>query len=246
MTTKKSNVKKRNWGFFVYPTKEQLQALGSNSDYDGWDGYGTAPDDWIEQLKLSGLQFAISPLHDKDKHEDGSGRTKKPHFHVIVVYGSPTTFNNVKRLTDKFNAPIPQDLEQVRGYYRYLTHKDSPDKFQYDEKDIITGGGFNIADFVEITKSEVNQIKFELLNLIREKRLCEYKEFMDYIQDNMDKIYFDIASSHTIFFNTYLKSARYSGAYTNLKVTDDGRYVEVDTETGEILEDNAKGGQDND
>ena len=30
----------------------------------------------------------------------------------------------VKALTDGFNQPIPQALEQVRGYYRYLTHKD--------------------------------------------------------------------------------------------------------------------------
>lgn len=231
MTAKKSNIKKRNWAFFVYPTKEQLQALGS--DYDGWDGYGTAPDDWIEQLKLSGLQFAISPLHDKDLHEDASERTKKPHFHVIVVYGSPTTFNNVKSLTDKFNAPIPQALEQVRGYYRYLTHKDSPEKYQYDETGIITGGGFSISDFVEISKSEVTEIKFKLQRLIREEQMTEYYVFMNYVQDNFDRVYYDIASSHTIFFNTYIKSLRH-------------RNINVDPDTGEVLEDNAKCGQDND
>ena len=30
MGEKKSSVKKRNWAFFVYPTKEQLEAIGSN------------------------------------------------------------------------------------------------------------------------------------------------------------------------------------------------------------------------
>lgn len=225
MSEKKSSLKKRNWAFFVYPTKEQLQALGS--EYDGSDGYGTAPDDWIEQLKLSGLQFAISPLHDKDMHEDASGRTKKPHFHVIVVYGSPTTYNNVKRLTDSFNAPIPQALEQIRGYYRYLTHKDNPDKAQYDEKDIITGGGFNIADFVEISKSEVTEIKFKLQQLIREQQITEYFVFMNYVQDNFDRVYYDVASSHTIFFNTYIKSIRYMKSRHGYN---------VDPETGEVIE----------
>lgn len=225
MAEKKSSIKKRNWAFFVYPTKEQLDAVGSA--YDGSDGYGSAPDDWVEQLRLSGLQFAISPLHDKDKHEDGSGRTKKPHYHVIVIYGSPTTYNNVKNLTDSFNAPIPQALEQVRGYYRYLTHKDNPDKFQYDEKDIVTGGGFNIADYIEISKSEVTEIKFKLQQLIREQNITEYSVFMDYIQDNLDRVNYDIASSHTIFFNTYIKSIRHSKQKQQLK---------VDPDTGEVIE----------
>lgn len=182
------NVKKRNWAFVLYPE--------------------SAPADWREQLQLSGLMGAISPLHDKDI--DPTDEPKKPHYHVIVVYGSPTTYNNVKAFTDKLNQPIPQALEQVRGYYRYLTHKDNPDKYQYSESEIDTFNGFDISDFVEITKSEVNQMKFELLSLIREKQLCEYQDFMNYVQDNMDKAYFDVASSHTIFFNTYLKSARYS------------------------------------
>lgn len=226
------NIKKRNWAFIAYPTKEQLENIGS--EYDGSDGYGQLPDDWREKLQLSGVMAVISPLHDKDINP--TGQVKKPHYHVILVYGSPTTYNNVKAFTDSLNSPIPQPLEQVRGYYRYLTHKDNPEKYQYSEVDIMPINGFNIADFVEITKSEVNQIKFELLNLIREKCLCEYKEFMDYIQDNMDKTYFDIASSHTIFFNTYLKSARYSGDYADVKVDVNGRYVEVDAETGEVID----------
>lgn len=222
MAEKKSSVKKRNWAFFVYPTEEQLKAVGSQ--YDGSDGYGTLPDDWLIRLQLSGLQYAVSPLHDKDTHEDGSGRTKKPHYHVIVVYGSPTTFNNVKSLTDSLNSPIPQPLEQIRGYYRYLTHKDNPDKFQYDEKDIITGGGFNIADFIDLSKSEVTEIKFKLQQLIREQGIIEYSTFMDYIQDNLDRINYDVASSHTIFFNTYIKSIRHSRMLPK-----------VDKETGDLI-----------
>lgn len=229
MAEKVSSIKKRNWTFVVYPTKEQLCALGSS--YDGWDGYGSAPDDWIEQLKLSGLQFAISPLHDKDVHEDDNSRLKKPHYHVIVVYGSPTTFNNVKHLTDSFNSPIPKYMESVRGLYRYLTHKDNPDKFQYDEADIVTGGGFNIADFIELSKSEVNAIKFKLQKLIREERITEYFVFMNYVQDNLDMTYYDVASSHTIFFNTYIKSIRHIMLAHN-----------VDPETGEVLGSDEKGG----
>ena len=198
-----------------------------NSKYDGSDGYGTVPDNWKQRLQLSGLQYAISPLHDKDKLEDGSGKTKKPHYHVIVCYGSPTTYNNVKSLTDSLNSPIPQALEQVRGYYRYLTHKDNPEKYQYDEKEIQTGGGFNIADFVELSKNEITEIVFKLQSLIREQDLTEYEAFMDYVQDNCDRTVYDVASTHTIFFNTYLSSRRHRAAQP-VKV------IEVD-KNGEII-----------
>lgn len=209
MSEMSRNVKKRNWCFVIYPTKEQLDNVGC-SDYDGSDGYGSLPDDWLQMLQQSGLLFAVSPLHNRDKHEDATGKTKKPHYHVIVIYGSPTTYNNVKRLTDSLNAPVPKPLESVRGYYRYFTHKDNPDKAQYDETDIYSGGGFNISDFVELSKSEVLQIKYELQKLIREKSILEYKHFMDYVQDNYDRLYYDVASSNTIFFNTYIKSMRHS------------------------------------
>ncbi len=234
MASQKASVKKRNWAFFVYPTKEQLEAIGSK--YDGADGYGSVPEDWRKQLQLSGLQYAISPLHDKDELEDGSGKIKKPHYHIIVVYGSPTTYSNVKSMTDRLNSPAPQALEQIRGYYRYLTHKDNPEKYQYDDCDIVTGGGFDISDFVEITKSEVNAIKSELLGIIKEHNFLEYCDLIDYVQENKDKVYFDVASSNTIFFNTYLKSKRYGqmNGTTKMSCSLDGHCVVVD-ENGEVI-----------
>lgn len=218
-------IKKRNWAFFVYPTKEYLDSVGST--YDGADGYGSAPDNWIDVIQQTGLSAAISPLHDKDLLEDGSGRTKKPHWHVIVCYSGPTSFNVVKELTSKLNSPNPQALEQIRGYYRYLTHKDNPEKAQYSEQDIQPINGFSIGDFVEITKSEVNEYKSQLQRLIREKNFVEYGAFMDHVQDSMDKVYYDIASSHTIFFNTYIKSRRHA---TVPKV----KVIKVD-ENGEVI-----------
>lgn len=220
----KKSIKKRNWCFLIYPSKEQLEVL--NSNYDGSDGYGSVPDDWIDVLKKSGLKYAISPLHDKDLLEDNSGKTKKPHYHIIVCYGNPTTFNNVKSLTDKLNAPIPQPLEQIRGYYRYLTHKDNADKYQYSEDDIIVGGGFNILDYIELSKNEVLNIKKQLQGLIREKNFIEYAEFMDYLMDNDMLMEYDIASSNTYFFDKYISSKRHS-IPKNVTL--------VDTDTGEVL-----------
>lgn len=185
MATK--NVKKRNWAFVAYP--ESL------------------PTNWKEQLQLTGLQVAISPLHDRDK--DPTGEPKKPHYHVILCYAGPTSYNVVKALTDSLNCPIPQPLEQVRGYYRYFTHMDNPEKYQYSPDTIETINGFSIMDFVELTKSEVQTAKRKLQSLIREKNILEYSDFMDYLQDseNMEQEY-DVASNNTYFFEKYISSRR--------------------------------------
>lgn len=180
------NVKKRNWAFVVYPE--------------------SAPADWRDILRETGLQCAISPLHDRDVNP--TGEVKKPHWHVIACYSGPTSFNVVKGLTERLNAPIPQALEQVRGYYRYLTHKDNPEKEQYDENDIVCINGFSILDFVELTKSEVLAIKKELQTLIRDADILEYADFMDILQDNEMTTHYDVASSNTYFFEKYISSRR--------------------------------------
>ena len=185
----KSNLKKRNWACVVYP--ESL------------------PENWLDLLTLTGLQIAISPLHNKDLEADGL-TAKKPHYHLILCYSGPTSYNAVKRLTDKLNAPRPIPLEQVRGYYRYLTHKDNPEKYQYDEKDIKTLNGFNILDFVELTRSEVLNIKIKLINIIRTRNITEYCDLVFYALDECGLDEQDVVSSNTIFFNTYITSYRNS------------------------------------
>ena len=42
--------------------------------------------------------------HRYDKDLNATGEPKKAHWHVIVVYGSPTTESNVKSLTERLNA----------------------------------------------------------------------------------------------------------------------------------------------
>lgn len=181
-----ANVKKRNWACVVYPE--------------------SAPADWREQLQQTGLQCAISPLHDRDQNADET--VKKPHYHVILVYSGPTSYNVVKRLTDSLNQPIPQPLEQVRGYYRYLSHKDNPEKAQYDEREITYINGFDIQDFVELTRREINAVKKDLLAYIRAKRIFEYSDFIDCVEQEDDPTWFDVAACNTIFFERYISSRR--------------------------------------
>ena len=113
-----------------------------------------------------------------------------------------------KRLTDSLNSPIPKPLEAVKGMYRYFTHADNPEKAQYDPADIITLNGFNILDFADCSRSEVLRTLKELQSLIMNQDFIEYSDFMDYVLLNGSELEFDVASGHTIFFNSYLKSRR--------------------------------------
>ncbi len=188
MADKKQDIKKRNWTFVLYPE--------------------SAPSDWLQQLKLSGLMCAISPLHDKDVNP--TGEPKKAHYHVLLVYSGPTTYNSVAKFTASLNATIPQALESVRGMYRYFSHKDNPEKYQYDEAEITLVNGFNIADLVELTKSEVNELKMAILKLIREADITEYADLVDFLTDNEMLTEYDVAVNNTFFFNSYIASRRNS------------------------------------
>lgn len=185
----KTVVKKRNWAMVLYPD--------------------SAPDDWRERLAKTGLQCAVSPLHDRDV--DPTGEKKKAHYHVILCYSGPTAYSVVERLAKSLNQPIPQALEQVRGYYRYLTHADNPEKAQYSPSDIVTINGFDIRDFVELSKSEVLKSKKEIMMLIRDNEITEYADLMDVLLDGGEATadMFDVASSNTLFFTKYIASRRY-------------------------------------
>ena len=179
-------IKKRNWTFVLYPE--------------------SAPKDWLEQIKLSGLLAAVSPLHDKDVNP--TGEPKKAHYHILLVYSGPTTYNAVAKFTSSLNATIPQALESVRGMYRYFSHKDNPEKYQYSEGDIVALNGFNIADLVELTKSEVNELKMNILKLIRDIDIYEYSGLVDFLIDNGMTAEYDVVINNTFFFHTYITSRR--------------------------------------
>lgn len=119
----------------------------------------------IKALAEEHLTFAVSPIHDRDVDTDGS--PKKGHYHLLLAYSSATTLNNIKGWFKSCGMP-DSDLHSVRvcasavGYYRYLTHKDNPEKAQYNDNDIRV---FNDSD--EIFKKFGNTASDKIDNLVR-------------------------------------------------------------------------------
>lgn len=180
------NVKKRNWAFVAYPE--------------------SMPEDFFERLNQSGIPCAVSPLHDKDMN--ANGEPKKPHYHIILCYEGPTTFNAVSKFTESVGGTIPQPLESIKGYYRYLTHKDNPEKAQYNECDIKHLNGFNPRDFIEISKSEVLALIKHIQNIVRDAEIYEYSDLLDLLLDSDMVDEYDVATSHTLLLKGYIDSRR--------------------------------------
>lgn len=178
------------------------------------------PTDWLDQLQEIGLPIAISPLHDSDL--DPTGEVKKPHYHIIFNYDGPTTYNHVKDLCDSLNMTIPIKLESLRGMYRYHLHLDNPEKYQYDDRDRLLLNGFDVSSVDALTKTEVNKILKDLQSLIIENDIMEYSDLMDLLLSEDLLNMHDVATSHTMFLNSYITSRRHKFA-TYEKIKEDTR-----------------------
>lgn len=179
--------KNRHWTFVMYPD--------------------SLPENYLEILQQTGLEVAISPLHNKDL--DQEKELKKAHYHVLLCFPGPTTYKKVCSITQKLNATIPQRVLSVKGIYRYFTHKDNPEKYQYNEKEIVCLNGFDSENFVAMTTSQIKMIVRELTDIILNKNITEYSEFIKFLRDNEMFDFLDVASTKTIYFSTLICSLRH-------------------------------------
>lgn len=174
--------KSRNWTFILYPE--------------------SAPIDWLPQLKLSGLPFAISPEHNLDV--DKNGELLKPHRHCFVRFPTARGYTSVLSLTKSLNATIPQKVYSVKGLYEYFIHNGLEDKFHYDPADIITGNGFDLDE------KSVNPLP-DIFSLIKKERLFEFSLFMDFLVDSRPDL-LDIMCNQRYYWivNKYIESYRFN------------------------------------
>lgn len=188
----KTQNKERYWTFIMYPESR--------------------PEEWKDILQQTGLKIAISPLHDKDKNPDNT--KKKKHYHVLLCFDGPTTYKRALEVSDSVNGTIPQRVMSTTGMIRYFSHKDNPEKAQYDERDIQVINDMDIKSMSKPTETEVEEIKRNIIKIIRELDIKEYRALIDYLIDQNLKDYEEIASNKTMFFTSYLNSKRYSSVKT--------------------------------
>ena len=172
-------------------------------------------DKLIKALAQEHLTFAVSPIHDKDVEEDGS--PKKAHYHLLLVYSSATTLNNIKGWFKACGMP-ESDLHSVRvcasgvGYFRYLAHKDNPEKAQYNESDIRI---FNDSDqlFKKFSKTASDKIDdlVRIFQIVDKLNTISFHTLIQYLMLNERDLFKLITSSSAlaICVKEYQRSLEY-------------------------------------
>lgn len=192
----------------------------------------SAPENWRDNLIELGLKFAVSPLHDKDINPDGN--PKKPHYHALIVWKNPTTWQNAIRIAEGLNnSVVPMPALDVRNRYDYFTHKNDldPDKFKYDESEIEHHNGFVLSEVAKLNSSEVGNLMLEITNICRELTITEYSDLIFYLIDNQMFDALDVAQHHTIYFTALLKGIWRT---TTRAEFNESKYT-IDVRTGEII-----------
>lgn len=150
----------------------------------------SASKDWKERLQKTGLEIAISPLHDKDKWEHDSpekeiidsetgeiiripagvlykaGDPKKAHWHVIIKTDIRVSFKEINaEIRPITNGPLMQKCYGLKGAYEYFLHLNNPERYQYDRDEIEEFNGFTI----EPNEREKKEMLQEIIKTVHEE-----------------------------------------------------------------------------
>lgn len=169
----------------------------------------------IVSLAEEGLTFAVSPIHDRDVESDGT--LKKGHYHLLLAYSSATTLNNIRGWFKVCGLP-ESDLHSVRvcasgvGYYRYLTHKDNPEKAQYDPNYIrVFNDSSELFKKFSKTASEKIDDLVRIFQIVDELDTISFHYLVQYLMSNERDLFKLLTSSSALAFcvKEYQRSLEY-------------------------------------
>lgn len=154
----------------------------------------SVPENWLDRLKATHLQIAISPLHDKDTWNHDSpemvnpetgeiipkgarykmGDRKKAHWHGIVKCDKKCSWREMNaQLQNILHCPYIQKCRTLKGAYDYFLHINHPERYQgYFKDEIIKMNGF----VIEPTKFEQGILYDEIVTAIIEYRFTKWTE----------------------------------------------------------------------
>lgn len=159
-------------------------------------------ENWQDEIAdLVQVPFAYC-VHDKDVDEQNEGR--KPHVHLILVFPNTTTYNHAlqvfKLLGEKAVNTI-QACISIRNTYEYLIHNtetcEKKNKHKYSQDERITGNGFDIGFYEQVSASEKQEMLKELCDFIIDNNITNFADFFIAFNDSFANEYFDVVSSHS-------------------------------------------------
>lgn len=142
---------------------------------------------------------------------DGKGEHRKDHVHVIIVFGNTTTYKTAmsvfKRLGEKALNKCERVID-IRHCYDYLIHDTDKcrklGKHQYDPSERITGNGFDIGNYEQISTAEKQHMLKELTWFIMSEGYETINEFTQPALERFGEQYWEIMVSYSAFLVKYL------------------------------------------
>lgn len=116
------------------------------------------------------LPVACSPLHQPDEE------CRKAHYHVIIDMDTATSEDYMKswaQVNIGSNGTVLFPVGSPKSYYRYLTHKDNPEKEQFDVSPALYGGfvpcDLDVSDVYALICSESISSYAELVMVVMQR-----------------------------------------------------------------------------
>lgn len=168
----------------------------------------SAPDNWQDLLNEHHIEWAMSPLHEFDTNP--TGEIKKAHYHIVISFTGPKSYEQVVSILEPLNCPIPQRCHALKGAVRYFAHLDNPEKYQYSIDDIVAFGGFDIAAALAPSSGERYDLICEMAAFIKENNIREYQDLFDYAADHRRHDWIPLlCDNSSLVVNYYIKSQRH-------------------------------------
>lgn len=184
---KDKNQRSRNWSFIIYPE--------------------SVVENWKEILEKLYLPTVISPLHDKDINPDGS--SKKPHYHILLMFRGVKSYNQILEITEQLNATIPQLVHSAKGLVRYMAHLDNPDKAQYEISDIESLGGIDLSELLKPSSQDRYSMIREMLQFINDNQIVEFEDILYYAMNQKFDTWFPLLCDNSAYvIDSAIKSKR--------------------------------------
>lgn len=186
----KASSRTRNWTIVVYPD--------------------SAPANWRDFLDELHIEWVESPLHEFDTNP--TGEIKKPHWHVLLLFGGVKSYEQVCEVVAPLNCPIPERCHNAKALVRYMAHLDNPDKYQYAVSEIIAHGGVDLSELLRPSASERYTLIREMMHYVKENGIVEFQDLMDYAMFERFDDWFPLLCDNSAYvIGQYIKSQRHRG-----------------------------------
>jgi len=168
----------------------------------------SAPENWRDILDELHIEWVESPLHEFDVNP--TGEVKKAHWHVLLSFHGPKSYEQVVDMVSPLNCPIPQRCHSAKGTVRYMAHLDNPDKFQYSVSQIIAHGGADLGELLSPTSSERYSVIRQMCEYVRDSNITEFQDLMDYAMAERYDTWFPLLCDNSAYIvGQYIKSQRH-------------------------------------